>query len=230
MTKRYHPPLPTLSDLYSLFSFWPDYQKLMAMDHVVDRICADRLLLIRERLLDQGLVDGSILDLGGGTGYFSFALYILNASQVDLVEDERARSSGYGDESFANEIRSRIVELDLKNLFVHDQPIETFLEQHAGSQSWDVTLCLSVLHHFINGYGDNPEVGRRSYSDVRKIFRQIGKVTKRCAYIELDGERVESEAHFLEDLLIEGGFSAMRVIGISHSAIGVPRNVVEFLK
>ena len=230
MNKLYHPPLPAPGELFGLLSFWPDYQALSADSPHVDRICVDRLLLIRERLVDLGVVDGSVLDLGGGTGYFSWALYVVNASAVDLVEDERARTAGYGDESFTKEIKSRIVELDLQSLVVHDQSIEAFLEQHAGSRRWDVTLCLSVLHHFVTGYGDNPDVGRRKYSEVRALFRRIGQVTGRCAYIELDDERVGDLEGFLDDFMTEGGFSSRSVIGISHSSIGVPRNLVEFLK
>jgi hypothetical protein len=226
----YHPPLPFVSDLFELMSYWPNYKSLETKNSFVDRICVDRLLLIRERLIEKGLLGGTVLDLGGGTGYFSWVLYITFANTVDLVEDERARSAGYGDDSFTSDFRSKITELEAKRVNIHDQSIEEFLREKAEMQCWDVTLCLSVLHHFITGYGDNPEVGQLEYSELLAIFKLIGKVTKQYAYIEVDDERIGDWGSIYNDLKTEGGFSSMSVIGMSNSAIGVPRKIVELVK
>jgi hypothetical protein len=230
MNRQYHPKLPEIADFAELFSFWPNYQVLRPEFDEVDRICLDRLLLIRERMLDLGLADRPVLDLGGGSGYFSWALYVTTASSVDLVEDERARGFGYNEASFTGELRARIERLGLDNLRVSNASIEEFLAAQAGHGQWDVTLCLSVLHHFLTGYGDRRDVGRIAYAELLDIFRRIGEVTARALYIEVDSERIANYESFLSDLQGEGRFATSSVIGTSPSSIGVPRNVIEFLK
>jgi hypothetical protein len=230
VSKQYHPPLPEIADMAGLFSFWPDYQILRPEYDEVDRICVDRLLLIRERILDLGLADRPILDLGGGSGYFSWVLYVTTASAVDLVEDERAREFGYNEASFTGELRARIERLGLDKLHVSNTSIEEFLAAEAGRRQWDVTLCLSVLHHFVTGYGDKQDKGRITYAELLALFRRIGQVTARALYVEVDSERIANYEAFLADLQGEGQFTSSKVIGTSPSSIGVTRNIIEFLK
>lgn len=230
MIKQYHPSLPHVSEVTELFSFWPNYTSLWPEFDEVDRICLDRLLLIRERLLDLGLTDHSILDLGGGSGYFSWMLYITTASAVDMVEDERARQFGYDEASFAAELRSRIAEFKLENLHIHNTSIEEFLSKHDGHSYWDITLCFSVLHHFLTGYGDNRSVGQIDYEELLGIFRRIGSVTIHYLFIEIDPERIPNYEAFISDLMEEGKFKSMKILGKSSSSIGVTRNIIEFHK
>lgn len=228
--KQYHPPLPNLEQVCSLFSFWPDYIPLVPERTDVDRICLDRLLVIRERMIDRGLMNSSILDLGGGSGYFSWMLYLTAASRVDIVEDQRAKQFGYNEESFTDDIVQKKQKLNANKLFIHNTSIENFLTQVVENQAWDVTLCLSVLHHFVTGYGDNKNVGRLKYNQILDIFKLIGEVTRRSAFIEVDPERITNYEKFMNDLLDYGGFESMNIIGSSHSGIGVERNIIEFVK
>jgi hypothetical protein len=230
MTKNYHPVLPEFKDVMDLFSFWPSYKKLLKNGQIVDRICLDRFLLIRERLLDLQLNDCSVLDLGAGSGYFSWLLYLTLAKDVEVVENGRARQFGYGDSSFTNELKSKITQYKLTNLVVHDEALETFVEVNAGKRQWDVTICLSVLHHFVTGYGDDPSIGRLDYEHLLKLFKNLGAVTKNILIIELDPERIPNYEKFMIDLVGEGCFQSVNVLGTSHSSIGVGRNIMELHK
>jgi hypothetical protein len=228
--KQYHPTLPNLEQVFPLFSFWPDYIPLFPSKVEVDRVCVDRLLLIRERMIDGGLMNSSILDLGGGSGYFSWLLYLTAASKVDIVEDQRAKQFGYNDESFTTDLIKKKQNFNAESLFIHDNSIERFLSEKVDDQKWDITICLSVLHHFITGYGDNKDVGLLSYDKLLVIFELIGKITRRSAFIEIDPERIQNYEKFMRDFMDYGCFDSMSILGSSHSSIGVERNIVEFCR
>lgn len=229
--KQYHPSLPDLGQMARLFCYWPDYSGMYPTEVSIDRACVDRFLLIRERILDNGMMNSTILDLGGGAGYFSWALYLTVAKSVDMVEDQRARNFGYNENSFAAGIINKKLGLNATGLLIHDTSIESFLRESVRCQKrWDIMLCLSVLHHFVTGYGNNPEIGKLNYLQLIDLFKSLGDVTERYAYIEIDPERVVNYEKFMTDLLEWGGFKSMDIIGRSHSSIGVERNILEFSK
>jgi hypothetical protein len=196
----------------------------------MDRICVDRFLLIRERIFDRGLVNTSILDLGGGAGYFSWLFYLTVARQVDLVEDQRAKLWGYNEESFTSKIEKNKKTYKADNLFIHKISIEDFLTEQVEIKKWDIVICLSVLHHFVVGYGDDSSVGQLGSEKLMQLFQQLGCVTRKSAFIEIDPERIKNYEKFIKDLMGAGKFSKMVVLGSSHSSIGVERNIIELIK
>ncbi len=231
--KQYNPNLPEFKETWSLFSYWTNYFSLLNLDSKkseIDRICLDRFLLIRERIFDQGWVNTSILDLGGGGGYFSWLFYLTVACQVDMVEDERAKLFGYNEASFLTHIEEKKNVHLAEQLVIHKQTIESFLNQKAGLEKWDIVICLSVLHHFLTGYGDDSSIGKLDEESLMKIFQQFGMVARKAVFIEVDPERIKNYEKFIRDLMKIGGFSGMSILGSSHSGIGVERNIIELIK
>jgi SAM-dependent methyltransferase len=229
MDRIYQPPLPSLVSAIRIVSDLPDFlaQHLEQETSGAERSCMDRYLRILDALESRALFDCSLLDIGCSSGFFSYLFAITFCRQVTAVDDSRASAFGYGGNAFLGPLRAAREEYGLHHIEIVDAPIERFLKEHAGRR-WDVVLCLSVLHHFYTGYGDDPSRGRMNPLQLGSLFHAIGNATGTVLYLEVDHGRVPAD--FLEEFSEASGLHHNRVIGSSSSPVGETRNLMEFWK
>lgn len=87
--------------------------------------------------------DKTILDIGGNSGFFTFELIEAGAKKVHYCE--------------GNPVHAEFVELASKALSVENKIEITnqyFDFSHNHSRTYDITLCLNVLHHIGDDYGE----------------------------------------------------------------------------
>jgi SAM-dependent methyltransferase len=226
--RLYQPLLPNLASAIRIVSDLPAFlaQNLERENEGVERLCVDRYLQILNALENRALYDGSLLDIGCSSGFFSYLFAITACRQVTAVDDSRAAPSGYSDDAFLRPLRAARQEYGLRHIEIVDAPIERFLA--AAGRTWDIVLCLSVLHHFYTGYGDHPERGRMTARERRSLFRSIGRATGTVLYLEIDHGRVPAD--FLDEFSEASGLRHSQVIGSSSSAVGETRNLMELWK
>lgn len=210
------------------FDEWHEY--LLSSHGPYERICLDRYITILNRLLLCGLPNCSLLDLGCSSGFFASAFALTLASQVTAVEDERAAAFGYRPDAFLQPLRAFVLQHGLKHIEVVDKPIESFLAVEADRRQWDVVLCLSVLHHYHTGYGDHVDVGALEADRRYALYQQLGAVTRRLLYLEIDSTRIGSQEQFFSDLCDLGRFHTPIRVGWSCSAPGDRRAIWELMK
>jgi SAM-dependent methyltransferase len=229
MERLYQPPLPGLATAIGIAAntaafLAEDLEKAPAR---AERACFDRYLLILDALERRSLFDTSLLDIGCANGFFAYLFALTMCRQVTAVEDMRGASAGYSENAFLNPLLQIRLENGVSHLEIIDAPLEEFLTTCPDRQ-WDVVLCLSVLHHFYTGYGDNPEVGLLHEEARRSLFAAIGRATGSILYLEFDHGRVPES--FLSEFENIGGFAGKRVIGSSSSAVGQTRDLYELWK
>ncbi len=226
MMRLYQPPLP---DLASAIRAVADLPGFLAKDFEnefqgIERLCIDRYLRILNAIESRGLYDCSLLDIGCSSGYFSYLFALSACRQVTAVDDSRASSFGYANDAFLRPLRDARDESGLRHIEIVDAPIERFLNEQRGRR-WDVVLCLSVLHHFYTGYGDDPTKGQMTVRQRHSLFRAMGSSTGTVLYLEVDHGRVPGD--FLTEFSEASGLAHCRVIGSSSSAVGETRNLME---
>jgi SAM-dependent methyltransferase len=229
MDRRYQPPLPDLTGALGVVTDTAAFlNKGFPNDTSgAERACYDRYLLILDSLERRSLFDCSLLDIGCSNGFFAYLFAVTMCSQVTAIEDMRGASAGYSENAFLKPLFQAQREAGLRHLEVLDAPIEEFLKT-CPDRRWDAVLCLSVLHHFYTGYGDNPEVGFLREKERRRLFAAIGRATGSVLYLEFDHGRVPKE--FLSEFQDIGGFAGSTTIGSSASAVGATRNIYELWK
>lgn len=229
MERLYQPPLPNLAAAIGVVADLPAFlaQPFEQQIGEVERACIDRYLLILNALETRELFDGSLLDIGCSTGFFSYLFAITACRQVTAVEDSRAAASGYGEDAFLRPLRAAKEKYRLRHIEIVDAPIEAFLAAEP-ERTWDIVLCLSVLHHFYTGYGDHPERGQLRPKERQRLFQAIGHATGTVLYLEVDHGRVPPD--FLAEFMAAAGFRSSRLIGSSSSAVGETREIVELWK
>lgn len=230
MSERlYQPKLPSLASAIRIVSDLPAFlaQDLEREGAGVERLSVDRYLSILDALEHRALYDCSLLDVGCSSGFFSYLFAVTACRQVTAVDDSRGAPSGYAGDAFLRPLRAAREEYGLRHIEIVEAPIEQFLAAKP-MRSWDVVLCLSVLHHFYTGYGDHPERGRMTARERRSLFKLIGKATGMVLYLEIDHARVPAD--FLSEFSEASGLSHSQVIGSSSSAVGETRNLMELWK
>jgi SAM-dependent methyltransferase len=229
MERLYQSPLPGLATAIGIAANTEAFLRkdLQNTASRAERACLDRYLLILDALERRSLFDSSLLDIGCANGFFAYLFAVMMCRQVTAVEDMRGASAGYSENAFLNPLLQVRQEYALRHLEVIDAPIERFLTTYPDRQ-WDVVLCLSVLHHFYTGYGDNPAVGLLREETRRSLFAAIGRATGSVLYLEFDHGRVPES--FLSEFENIGGFAGKAIIGSSASAVGETRNLYELWK
>ena len=229
MGRIYQPPLPEVSAVIAAAADLPRFlsEPLMSRIHGAERACFDRYLRILDSIETHSLIDPSLLDIGCASGFFAYLFAVTTSRQVTAVDDARGSSCGYSDNAFLAPLHSAKQEYGLEHLEIVDAPVERFLAE-CPDRRWDVVLCLSVLHHFYTGYGDQPHTGRLGTEERAGIFRAIGRATRSVLFLEVDQGRVPDG--FLPEFVQLAGFRGADPIGSSASAVGDGRLLYELWK
>jgi SAM-dependent methyltransferase len=229
---RYGAPLPSLETLLGTLQFVPDVgrwrDELARSPDPYARACLDRYLLIQQSLVDQRLWGASILDLGCGSGFFSFCLGVSIASEVTAVDDGRAVPF-YGESASVAPLKTACAAYGLGHVNVAERAIESLLAECAGRRQWDAVLLLDVLHHMYTGYGDDPSVGKLTEPEIEGLVRRLGLVTGRALYFSIDAGRADPEKT-LGLLQSQGGFGLPKPLGMTAAAAGPARTLWELRK
>lgn len=85
----------------------------------------------------------SVLDIGGNSGYFSFELLAQGAKRVHYYEGDTVHSEFV---KLSAEVLSCQNSIEITN--------DYFLFDGSHNRQYDVVLCLNVLHHLGDDYGD----------------------------------------------------------------------------
>ena len=228
--RLYQPKLPSLASAIRIVSDLPAFlaQDLEREGAGVERLSVDRYLSILDALEHRALYDCSLLDIGCSSGFFSNAVCRNRLPAGDGRRRFARRALRICHDAFLRPLRAAREEYGLRHIEIVEAPIERFLAAKP-VRSWDIVLCLSVLHHFYTGYGDHPERGQMTPRERRSLFKLIGKATGMVLYPEIDHARVPAD--FLSEFSERPGLRHSQVIGSSlSSAVGETRNLMELWK
>lgn len=210
-----------------------DYEPLLAELRAkppssYERVGVDRALAIAADLALLGMHDGAtILDVGCSTGTIARLLSETGYSVTGVDSDVVARVQKWQDGERLRKTRQRM-EAPTCRFIISD--ILEYLEQT--NSAFDVTLLLSVLHHFLTGYGGS---GVQAITAERfdALLRTVCSRTKSYLYVEAPGsdEREEAppdaSARFLfPSYFLEAGLSSkVQRIASAVATDGKPRRL-----
>ncbi|MCD7825895.1 MAG: class I SAM-dependent methyltransferase [Clostridiaceae bacterium] len=131
---------------------------------IVSRYETERLKYILENI---DIANKSIIDIGGNTGYFTFEMINAGAMQVDYYE--------------GNEEHSEFVKKAADFFLLRDRiKVHPFYFDFGDYKfHCDVILCLNVLHHVGDDYGNTQDIAEAK----KKILNQINKMAKYTQYL-----------------------------------------------
>ena len=214
---------------YGMGDYEPLLAELQAKPRTsFERVGVDRALAIAADLALLGMHDGAtILDVGCRTGTISRLLAETGYCVTGVDSDVVVGTQKWQESERLMKTRQRM-ETATCRFIVSD--IVEYLEQT--SSAFDVTLLLSVLHHFLAGYG---------YSGVKAItaerfdalLRTVCSRTKSYLYVEAPGSDESEEMppdastrFLLPSYFLEAGLSSrVQRIGSAVATNGKPRRL-----
>jgi len=125
--------------------------------------CESRLAEIRKHLKANSINGGVVVDYGCNIGFFSLALCKDGFIAYGVEEDERSGAIGFG--------ASRVLGL---KAFCPIQ-VRVTLETVAMIPDADVTLCLSIWHHWVRAMG---------FQDATRLLKAIYARTRRVLFFD----------------------------------------------
>jgi len=157
----------------------PLLQELRGRENSYERVGVDRVLAIA---LDLAMLrtppQARILDVGCSTGTMSLLLSKIGYRVTGIDSDVVARVQGWQDATALTEAREehssehcRLLQVDARQ----------YLEQT--NETFDVALLLSVLHHWLPGYGYTGEA-RFDRSEMRTLLRTLCGRVRSYLYVE----------------------------------------------
>ncbi len=232
MRKPYHPDLFSSVPWEHALDFEGDFRVLV--DHVsqhfgeADRSCVDRWLIIYDRARSMGLNVPSVLDLGCSSGLFSVLARLSLSNDVVAVDDGSALTAGYDGRSVLLGLADIASQLGVTDIEAVNEDVVTFVNQASQTgRSWDLTLCLGLLHHLVRGYADLPTSTRLSDHDFDTFLRYLARCTRKALWIEVDETRVGPARAFFDRITNVTGLRGESV-GLSCSGQGRPRQLFCF--
>jgi len=150
-----HPSLNTILDIRNIQDINSRFEK-------------ERMKFI-ENIIN--LKNKTIVDIGGNTGFFSFASLEAKANKVVLIE---------GNSYHAEFVSIATSLLNYHNLIVINQYFD--FESTVYEKPVDITLMMNILHHYGDDFGDN----NSSRENVKnKIIEYINNLASQTSYLVL---------------------------------------------
>lgn len=164
-----------------------------------ERLCADRARLLRDdmRSIIGELGGSTLLDIGCNVGFFCHFFASLGMRTVGI---ENSQHNRYQHFSLSNSVRmaKRMNRrYGLSSEFIEDDARE-WVKHHKGR--FDVTILLSVLHHFFLGYpvGDYQN---DPMEEAKRFIKDIARITEKVLYIEYEDGASSVSVNDLIDFL-----------------------------
>lgn len=195
-----------------------------------DRSCLDRWLLILDQSRRAGYSVPSLLDLGCSSGIFSILARLSLSNQVTAVDDASALIAGYGHESVLDGLKSTSEALGIHDIEASPLSVPHFLRGSAeAGRTWDIVLCLGLLHHLVRGYGDLAVNSGLDDLQFDALLQDLGACTKNALWIEVDETRIGDPTLFFQRIVEQTGLIGSTV-GLTCSGPGRPRQLMCFLR
>lgn len=195
-----------------------------------ERVGIDRALAMMVDMALIGIPRGArILDVGCSVGTISLALAAGGFSLVGIDSDVVARVQDWQDAAILVEARAIWNSIDIACEF-HTQDLREHLAD--GNQRYDVALLLSILHHWLSGYGysGTEQFDREA---IRDTLERLCASVERCLYLEvpIEDEAVEmpsdpeGEFFFPAWFLTQGLASSVTLVASTIATNGKPRRL-----
>lgn len=196
----------------------------------VERFTFDRAIVISNYLLNK-VKNPVVLDLGASGGVFSYVLKIRLDAHVTAVDDDRYITiQGENQHSSIKSMKKRLDEMNVQGIIPINSSIEEFVKKMPPVPMYDAVLLLNILHHFYTGYGQFSEYGQLSWEETKELLRQIGDITKKYLFFEVNSLVIQDYEYYLTNIMYAGGFSRLEFVGRSSATDGSIRTVWCFVK
>jgi len=189
-----------------------------------ERVCFDRILLIINDLINLGIYEGKVLDLGCNIGLFSHSMASRGYQVVGVDNNAAPDVQGYYPEpclSMANKLS------DVYNVYPHFVEADIMDYVMNVEEHFNVIFLLNIVHHFFNGYAKSGQ-GKR---DLEHIFIFLKELLKKTEILYFEGPENEGIPYYSEGIEFPewfknvGGNISVTSIGMTCGANGRLRNV-----
>ena len=206
-----------------------------------ERVCIDRLEMI-VKSLPEGVKNYSFADYGCSNGFFINCLSFLGAKPSlgidNSIHNDALKFNKKNVIEKAREDASETYDLAPAPTFI-DANFITWLEENP-NEKHDVSIFVSVLHHFFKGYGNLNSSDRKGHDrkddlcnlgeEAHNVLKLIDRATNKYLVFEMDEEYVPGwNKQTIPDLMrVHTSFKKHKVIGVSDGF--TPRTVFLFEK
>jgi len=204
-----------------------------------ERVCIDRLEMIVKNL-PKTVDNYSFADYGCSNGFFINCLSFLGAKPSlgidNSIHNDALKFNKKNVIDKANEDASEAYNLSSPPKFI-DANFITWLEENP-DEKYDVSIFVSVLHHFFKGYGsldfdDRKGHGRKEDlcdlgQNAHNVLKLIDRATNQYLVFEMDEQYVPGwNGYTIPDLVREHtSFKRSKILGVSDGF--TPRTVFLF--
>jgi SAM-dependent methyltransferase len=179
-----------------------------------ERLCADRARLLRDDMRSTiGELSGAtLLDIGCNVGFFCHFFSSLGMRTVGIDNSQHNRHLRLSLSNSVRTARHMNRRYGLSCKFIEEDARKWMKHQ---TELFDVTLLLSVLHHFFLGYPMG-EYEHDPMVEAKRFIEDITRMTRKVLYLEYeDGESSVSVDELMDFLRSQKLFRNVNIIGHS---------------
>jgi hypothetical protein len=196
-----------------------------------ERFTFDRAVSICNFLLQEGLFEPTVLDLGSSGGVFSLTLnYMLSAHATAVDDDRYILVQGESNDSSIKTMKDRLSSNNINGIIPVNSSIEDYINNLPPFPIYDVVLLLNILHHFYTGYGQCSDHGYMSWEETIALIQKIGNITRKYLFFEINSLVINEYENYITDILYAGGFRELKYVSRSIATDGKIRALWCFVK